>query len=134
MKHLVVYRKIYKYQVDGRYRFDTGIRGYEAQVDSGDGASPWVELTKDGVLWFRHGYSFDGPSGPTIDTADSMAPSLVHDGLYQLLELKLLPRKLRKQADRVFRKMLEENEMGFLRRSVWYLAVRIWPRNWGLGA
>lgn len=42
-------------------------------------------LTVDGDLSIRRGYSWDGPSGPTIDTGTFMRGSLVHDFLYQLL-------------------------------------------------
>ena len=30
-------------------------------------------------------YAWDGPSGPTIDTSNSMRASLVHDVLYQAM-------------------------------------------------
>jgi hypothetical protein len=82
-----------------------------------------VRLTADGKMLFRKGYYYDGPSGPTWDTADSMGPSLMHDGGYQLISEAGLPRSLRNAFDKHFRTMLKENGMGWFRRGLWYLGV-----------
>jgi hypothetical protein len=123
VKHQIKFHRIYKYQLDEDCTFPTLVHGYEAEVLGG-----WVRLEKDGTLHLKGGYSCDGPSGPTQDSPDSMAPAFVHDGLYQLLLDDLFPEskrgQIRKLADKTFRNMLKENEMGWARRTMWYLAVR----------
>lgn len=120
MKHTIAHHRIYKYRIDESKSFSTLVVGQYAAV-KGD----WVVLREDGMLSFKKGYAYDGPSGPTKDTPDSMAPSLVHDGLYQLMGDSLISvRKNRLLADKTFRNMLKENKMSWFKRQVWYLAVR----------
>jgi len=45
-----------------------------------------IHLTREGLLFIEPGYSSDGPSGPTIDTADIMPGATgAHDPGYELL-------------------------------------------------
>lgn len=45
-----------------------------------------IHLTREGLLFIEAGYSSDGPSGPTIDTADIMPGATgAHDPGYELL-------------------------------------------------
>lgn len=45
-----------------------------------------IHLTREGLLFIEPGYSSDGPSGPTIDTADIMPGATgMHDPGYELL-------------------------------------------------
>lgn len=48
-----------------------------------------------GYLTIKKGYRWDGPSGPTIDTASFMRSSAVHDCFYQILRLGLIEDELR---------------------------------------
>ena len=48
-------------------------------------------LYTDGRLIIHRGYAWDGPSGPTIDTASFMRSSAVHDALFQMLREVLIP-------------------------------------------
>ena len=75
----------------------------------------YIELRYDGQLTLRKGYAWDGPSGPTIDTKNFMRGSLVHDALYQLMRLKLLPASLRETADMLLRRICIEDGMCRLR-------------------
>jgi hypothetical protein len=121
MKHTVALHRVYKYIIDEDCSYPTLVKGYDAEVEGG-----WVRLEKDGTIHFKSGYSYDGPSGPTKDTKNSMAPALVHDGLYQLTGEDRIPvRRNRKLADKTFRKMLKENGMGWFRRGLWYSGVRV---------
>lgn len=43
------------------------------------------------VLFIKDGYCWDGPSGPTFDTKDSLRASLYHDVLWQIISMDLLP-------------------------------------------
>ena len=70
------------------------------------------------------GYHWDGPSGPTIDTADSMLGSLIHDVLYQTLREAGDIGLKRKVADKLFLTLLKREGMWWLKRNAWYLGVR----------
>ena len=88
----------------------------------------YYSLNSDGVIGGPE-YAWDGPSGPTIDTENSIEASLVHDILYQAIREKQIPRRLRRRADKIFRVMLEEAGMSLGRRWAWYWAVRIFGRK-----
>lgn len=85
----------------------------------------WVRTDGGPAIAFSQGYRWDGASGPTIDTEDSMLASLVHDGLYQLMRNRKLDIGFRKLADQAFNRMLKEGGMPWWRRGYWYAAVRI---------
>ena len=81
-------------------------------------------IYSDGVM-VREGYAWDGASGPTIDTTNSMLAGLIHDVLYQAIREGLIPKRLRRRADRIFRILLRESGMSLFRRVLWFYAVRI---------
>lgn len=85
----------------------------------------WVRTDAGPAVAFSRGYRWDGASGPTIDTPDSMLASLVHDGLYQLMRNRKLDIGLRKAADKEFVRLLKEAGMPWWRRGYWYAAVRL---------
>lgn len=76
----------------------------------------------------KQDYAWDGPSGPTIDTSNTLRASLIHDVLYQSIRDRRLPLKDRKLADRVFRHILKEDGVSLIRRYVWYWVVRLFGR------
>jgi hypothetical protein len=118
----IVYRKLrkYKYQL---------LEDHEEPIDiqlDADIETPFVRLSKDGVIWIRREYSWDGPSGPTLDTKTFMRGSLIHDSLYQLMRLsKLDHTKHRKQADAILRKICIDDGMMKLRAWYVYRSVRL---------
>lgn len=122
MAGVIYYRNLRgcKYQLVERYQHETGLLSTKS-VKSPLG---WVSLTKTGLLTLKKGYAWDGPSGPTIDTPSFMRGSLVHDGLYQLIRLGLLPRARRKAADEILRDMCLEDGMPKVRAMYVYHAVR----------
>lgn len=69
-------------------------------------------------------YAWDGASGPTFDTDDTMRASLVHDALYQLLRLGALPRSGKGAADQLLHDLLIEDGMHRFRAWYWHTAVR----------
>lgn len=87
--------------------------------------SEFIELSPDGKLSIHKGYAWDGPSGPALDTPSGMRASLVHDALYQLMRMGLLPMTWRKQADLELRRIAREDGMSLIRSHYWYLAVRM---------
>jgi hypothetical protein len=74
----IKYRSGYKYQLVNDYRVLTSIN------PDYDVVTEFLELSREGILTIRHGYAWDGPSGPTIDTPNFMRGSLIHDALAQL--------------------------------------------------
>ena len=75
-------------------------------------------------LRIEAGYAWDGASGPAVDTAVTIFPALVHDALYQLIRLGVLPQGARKEVDKLFRRLLKTDGMTFFRRWYFYQAVR----------
>lgn len=106
------YRSIkqWKYQTIATWEHQTEITGYRA-------STRFIDLYEDGRIIIYEWYGWDGPSGPTIDTADFMRGSLLHDALYQLIRLKLLPLSCKNQADEELRKLCLEDNMSPLRVS-----------------
>ena len=132
------YKKVdhhyYRYQTTCFIRENTGILGRPF-------ISPYISMDSKGVLTIRKGYMWNGASGPTIQTENSVYPTLIHDALYQALSQKLLTRKewvlpayepllivhdyLQEVADKLFLKLLKEYGMWWPRRRLWYRAVRL---------
>jgi len=110
------YRSGYKYQLAEDEQFITGIYGKNIKTD-------WIELFSNGILIVRKGYAWDGCSGPTIDTKNSMRAGLVHDAGYQLMREKLLTLDYKDYFDGLFFLTLRHDGMCFLRAHIWYNAV-----------
>ena len=115
------FRKIhrYKYQLMDSYAHQTNITGQSGEVTDG-----WVVMNDDGLLMVKRGYAWNGLSGPTIDTNNSMRGSLVHDALYQLMREGILSRDQRSAADDLLRQICIADGMASLRAGWIYLAVR----------
>lgn len=116
----ISYKKGYKYQLYQAHVIETGI------VPALPVNTTFIGLSKEGQLTIKMGYAWDGPSGPAIDTRNFMRGSLVHDALYQLLrEGHLKGDAVRKDADRLLRKICKEDGMTSLRAWWVYMGVRI---------
>ena len=115
----ISYRSGYKYQL---------IEGYSVEVEvkpDHDIVTDYIHLSTDGVLRIQKGYAWDGPSGPTIDTANFMRGALVHDALYQLMRSEDLDVETwRRTADDELKRICREDCMSRIR--AWYVhrAVR----------
>ena len=121
------YRRIYDYALDADWKLDTHLRPPEvARIPKGDGSGDWIRLETDGTLFIANGYSWDGASGPALDTPDFMRGSCAHDALYQLQKAGLLDRKLyRKEADELLLWLCKLDGMGRVRRGYVWLGVRV---------
>lgn len=108
----------YKYQLAKPFGVQTGIKGHRATTE-------YMLLFPDGELTIKIGYRWDGPSGPTPDTKTFMRGALVHDALYQLIRMNILPVAFRKTADRILKVICIQD--GMLRLRAWwvYIAVRL---------
>ena len=88
----------------------------------------------NGIIRGKEEYRWDGPSGPTKDDKTNLRASLFHDIGYQAMRefLKNLSWwkrfKIRRAFDKMFKKILIEDGMGFIRRQYYFIGVR------GLGA
>lgn len=113
------YRELrgYKYELIHPYSQETGITGYYISTD-------FLQLETGGKLDIKQEYAWDGPSGPTIDTLNFMRGSLVHDALYQLIRLKMIPYECKTQADMLLRDICREDGMSKFRSWYVYLAVK----------
>jgi len=108
----------WKYRLTADETLITSIRGHACQTE-------YITLWDDGRLILRKGYAWDGPSGPTVDTEDSMRGSAGHDALYQLIRLRAIPADTRIIADRDLRQWCIDDGMPEIRADAWYNAVRI---------
>lgn len=85
----------------------------------------FLAIDINGVLTIKKGYAWDGASGPTWDTKNCKRGSLVHDALYQLMRMEVLPRSYRNHADKLFYVHLREDGMWYIRARLWYRSVRV---------
>lgn len=109
----ISYKKGYKYQLIKTYRIKISIKPLEHIL------THFIDLTPMGWLVIRKGYAWDGPSGPTFDTANFMRGALIHDACYQLIRQGYLKSKYREPADRLLQKICREDGMNRLR--AWYV-------------
>lgn len=118
MPDRIAYKCGYKYQLVEQYVLFTDIEIPE-KIET-----PYATMHEIGVLYIEAGYAWDGPSGPTFDTPDSMRGSLVHDVLFQFMREGLLDfRKFRALADALIRKICIEDGMHPIRAAAWYRAL-----------
>ena len=110
----IKYRKGYKYQLAKQYQVGVGIFYKDHAI-----VTDFIELSPHGILTIKAGYAWDGPSGPTIDTKTFMRGSLVHDALYQLMRMGLIPQSYRSTADNLLHMHCRED--GMARWRAWYV-------------
>jgi hypothetical protein len=111
------YKKIdYKYQLIQDYFFKLPFTAPDVSLEDCG--------VKDNNLYADAGFGYDGASGLTVDSENSMEGALVHDIGYRLLRAGLLPSKFKGLFDRLFKIVLKRNGMGYLRRTIWFNAVK----------
>ncbi len=109
----------WRYTTTRTRRVQTKILGLTVDVQG------FIQLTADGRLAVFPGYSYDGPSGPSIHTPSFMLGSLFHDALYQLMRDLLIPCHVRLLADQLLREVCLEQGM-WKSRAWWvYRAARL---------
>lgn len=116
----IYYKEGYKYQLTRDYSCYTGIMLPETV------AYEFFTLTHDGYCNVRHGYAWDGASGPTFDTKSSMRGSLIHDCYCQAAkEGRIDYDTFAPEFNRVFKEICLEDEMCAPRAWAWHHAVII---------
>jgi hypothetical protein len=115
-----------KYQTTRDHAVGTGIT-LPRTVVSGCG---YVVHEASGRLTVRSGYCWDGPSGPTFDTAATMRGSLFHDAGYDLMSEGLLDVETHREPfDRLLHQILIEDGAWRWRARLWLWAVRRFARR-----
>lgn len=114
-------RKVHKYVLAQTY--NVSVRGMPR------GYVPGYVRIKDGRITIMVGYAWDGPSGPAIDTKNSMRASLVHDALYQLMRIGAVSLAFRKRADSLYKQHCIEDGMSRIRAAWQYAALRVFGRR-----
>ena len=116
----IAYNGGYKYQLKQTYALTIALRP-DLNI-----STDYIALSTEGALTIAKGYAWDGPSGPTLDTASFMRGSLVHDALYQLMRDGHLDRAMhRAAADRLLQTLCKEDGMWSLRAWWVYHGVRL---------
>ena len=113
----VYYKAGYKYQVTRDHTIRIAVRPF-AEIDI-----DFIRLTMDGQLTIRKGYAWDGASGPTWDTRNSMRGSLYHDVGYQLIRLRLIDKAHKGYFDQLLYDVCVEDGMFKFRAAYWKWAV-----------
>jgi len=106
-------RRKYKYNLHNQYAINTGIKADRP------GQHGLLNITAKGMLTIGTGYSWDGPSGISVDTTNFMRGSLVHDALYQLMREGIVDIKHKGKADRLLRAICRTDGMSRVR--AWYV-------------
>lgn len=110
-----------KNMLTGPLEVQTCIRGIRCSTEK-------IDLYKNGKLVLHHDFYWDGASGPTIDTENTMRASAVHDALYCLIKLGHIPRNYRWKADIMLYKIMREDGANPARAFCWIIAVEIFGR------
>lgn len=93
------------------------------------GNDMWM-LDPEGILWLFEGYTWNGASGPTLDSNASRQGTAVHDALYYCLSQYPQSNFTRKQADRELLIWGIRGGMNVERALAWYRSVRLAGGLW----
>lgn len=114
----IYYKAGYKYQFTRDYSCFTGI------LLPQDIIRDFYTLTANGWCHIKKGYAWDGASGPTFDTKDSMRASAIHDCYCQAAKDRLIDYKIvAPHYHKVFRDICVEDGMWGARAWAWHHAV-----------
>lgn len=97
----------------------------------------YLELNTIGLLTIHEGYAWNGASGPTIDTPDTIRGSLYHDALCQLKALGYISEAHAPQIHSLLRDVCEDDALVWIdkrkaaaRKMGWFSrqieTMRIW--------
>ena len=121
---MLYFRRGYKYVVKRDFHIKLDIIPF-APIDIDH-----MQMDMEGNTVIRAGYPWNGASGPTFDTLNSMRGSLVHDFCYELIRLGLIDPKYKEYADKLLHDLCTEDGMFSWRADYWRWAVL----NFGSGS
>lgn len=114
---MIRYSEGYKYQLEALYACETPVTGTLIEDDL-------FTLYATGLLVIRKGFAWDGASGPTFDTKNSMRASLVHDVFCVCMrDGRLSYEKWQDTINEFFRQQCIEDGMWHWRAGLWHAAV-----------
>lgn len=117
---MIKYKKGYKYQLAEEYHHQLP----EHLRPDNDYDNGYLSIDKSGFMKVFKGYAWDGPSGPTWDTKNSLRGALVHDCLYQLIRLGYISIEKRKDCDQFAYEIWTEDGMWKWRAKLWLRALK----------
>ena len=97
---MIKYREGYKYQLHEPVQEKTLIIPHK-YVET-----PFCSMDREGNLYIRAGYAWDGGSAVAIDDSVMIYASLFHDAIYQLIREAGLSSTWRLEADNILRQKL----------------------------
>ena len=114
-------RKFFKYTLQRTVTVDLRVKFTKAVVVE------YFQLTVDGMLTINEGYTWDGTSGPVVDTKRNLRASLVHDALYQMIREGCITPAYEVQllADRIFRAICKIDGVWKIVRPIYYVGLRL---------
>lgn len=95
----------------------------QTPIDGADIIDAWWRLFPDGRLIIFAGFAWDGPSGPTLDTKDSLRASLVHDVFCIAMRDGRLDFSRQDAVNNFFRQQCIDAGMPEWRAGLWHLGV-----------
>jgi hypothetical protein len=84
-----------------------------------------LSLNSKGYIVVKRGFQWDGPSGPALNTVNTLGASLVHDVLYRAMRRGLIRKRWKGKADKLYRRMLKGAGVGYFRRWYHWAAVAL---------
>jgi len=119
----IFYREGYKYQLAKDAVFV--LTGLPEDLPEDLYCGAFISLNCGNHLTVRKGYAYDGASGPTYDSSNTMRGSLLHDVGYQLIRNGFIAEiPWREYFDGLLRKLLLEDGVFGFRAWYYYRAVR----------
>lgn len=115
-----------KYRKLNKYKYQLVSKDLKVKINHSMGKfveTDWVIVNGDTVT-VKKGYCWDGASC-AIDTHSFMVSSLVHDALYQLMRLQIIPDSYRENADKILKDLCLKYGMSKIRANYVYVAVRL---------
>lgn len=91
--------------------------------------TPQVTLKTTGELFIREYFTWDGASGPAIDTVSAIRGSCEHDALFYLFRQGLLDQKWFKEANNQIEQTCLADGMHEIRADVWEFTLNRFGRD-----
>lgn len=116
----IAYISGFKYQVQEEFKIQIPVLSQFDGIEQ-----DYFSILNNGTVILKKGFASDGPSGPTIDTPDTIVGAFVHDMLYECMRKDLIPRDNRKLADEIIRDVCLKHGMPKIRAWWWYYMLRV---------
>lgn len=120
------YKKLYPY----KYKLTEPLVIQTEIYPESDIVHPYFSIDRNGLMMIAAGYSFDGASGPAIDTDNFLRGACAHDVPYQAAQLECpLPKDWKEKADKMLVRLTREDGMSRIRCWWVYQSVKMFGRG-----